>query len=539
MPDATTPVPATSSAPSAPVESIIRRLEYSEESANERLLKKHLPAWVISGALNLGIVTTALIIDRMSTRTVVKASDAVIETAIEEKLDEEKAKDLTNTDAGLDSEIPLTTNSDIKADVTIEAPDAPSEPVGTLMAKDPSPKDFTAPPGIAAPDLTAPGFQGDTGVQMMGMGGMNGSVVNGGMLGRSGATKEKLIREGGGNAESERAVALGLAWLAKQQRQNGSWVFDGTNSADVAASTGLALLPFFAAGQTHKPSKSRVDYHLFVERGLNFLMSNQDPATGKFRGISNMYGQGIATVALCEAYGMTGDKSKLLAAAQKAVNYIQRQQGSDGSWNYNSGNGDTSIVGWQIQALKSAQMCKDIVVDKGVMDRAKGFLIKIAGNSKQNTFGYSLANPGRPSPGTSLTAIGLLCRYYTDWGKGDIAQNAEYAEGADALFERNPPRKSNLNMYYYYYATQVIHFLGGDTWHKKWNPAMRDMLIELQGKQGVNTGSWDPGNDPWMGSHTGRLGMTCMSLLTLEVYYRHLPLNKRDAGGARDIDRVR
>jgi hypothetical protein len=535
MPDTTSPEPAAS----APVESIIRRLEYAEETSNERLLKKHLPAWVISGALNLSVVTTALIIDKMTVKTVVQASDAVIETALEEKADDTKPEDLTNTDKGLDSDIPLATNSDIKADVTIEAPDAPSEPVGTPAAKDATPMDFTAPPGVG-PDLANAGFAGDTGMQMMGAGGANGNVVNAGMLGRSGATKDKLIREGGGNAESERAVALGLAWLAKQQRQNGSWVFDGSNAGDVAASTGLALLPFFAAGQTHKPPQNaRIDYHLFVERGLNFLLSNQDPATGKFRGISNMYGQGIATVALCEAYGMTGDKSKLLAAAQKAVNYIQRVQGSDGSWNYSSGNGDTSIVGWQIQALKSAQLCKDIVVDKQCLDRARGFLVKIAGNSKQETYGYSLANPGRPTPGTALTAIGLLCRYYTDWGAGDVSQNESFVNGSQGLFDRSPPRKANMNMYYYYYATQVVHFLGGELWHKKWNPAMRDMLIELQSKQGVNLGSWDPGNDRWMGSHTGRLGMTCMSLLTLEVYYRHLPLNKRDAGGARDVDRLR
>jgi hypothetical protein len=530
-----TTAPPTPAQPA--VTNIIRRLEFTGESANERLMKKHLPAWVISGALNLGLVTVALIIDRTTVTTIVQASDAVIETSLEDKADDANIKDLTNPDIGLDSELPNAIASANDSIVTVEAPDVVKEPVGTPSAKDTPPTDYTTPPGIGPSDLTNLGHIGNDGKLMQGVGGLSGNVVNAGMLGRSGATKDKLIREGGGNAESERAVALGLAWLAKQQKQNGSWVYDGSNAADVAASTGMALLPFLAAGQTHRPSGSRTDYHLFVERGLNYLLSNQDPVTGRFRAVSNSYGHAIATVALCEAYGMTGDKSKLLAATQKAVNYIQRQQGSDGSWGYNGGTGDTSIVGWQIQALKSAQMCRDIVVDKTVLERARMFLKKIAGGSRQDTYGYSLADPGRPAAGTALTAIGLLCRYYLDgWG----SDNEFMANGVNGLIERNPPNRERMNMYYYYYATQVVHFHGGKEWSEKWNPKMRDMLIGMQTKAGVQLGSWDPGPDRlWMGPHTGRMGVTCMSLLTLEVYYRHLPLYKRDTAGLKELERVK
>ena len=37
----------------------------------------------------------------------------------------------------------------------------------------------------------------------------------------------------------------------------------------------------------------------------------------------------------------------------------------------------------------------------------------------------------------------------------------------------------------------------------------------------------------------GRLGTTCMTLLTLEVYYRHLPLYKRDTGGLKELERIK
>jgi hypothetical protein len=103
-------------------------------------------------------------------------------------------------------------------------------------------------------------------------------------------------------------------------------------------------------------------------------------------------------------------------------------------------------------------------------------------------------------------------------------------------------------MYYFYYATQVVHFFEGEEW-KTWNEGplvngkrnggMRDWLVNLQvAKAGPNDGSWDP-DGGFMGRHTGRLGTTCMCLLTLEVYYRHLPLYKRDNGGLKALDGVK
>ena len=89
------------------------------------------------------------------------------------------------------------------------------------------------------------------------------------------------------------------------------------------------------------------------------------------------------------------------------------------------------------------------------------------------------------------------------------------------------------SMYYYYYATQVMHHMGGEVW-EAWNPKMRDLLIAQQdkgttpGKQ-HQMGSWSPKDDAH-GAVGGRLMQTALSTLTLEVYYRHLPLYRRDMG---------
>ena len=63
----------------------------------------------------------------------------------------------------------------------------------------------------------------DSGDAVLGHLGMSGQMLAT-FPGRSGATKSRLIKEGGGNKESERAVALALAWIAKQQKQEGKKV---------------------------------------------------------------------------------------------------------------------------------------------------------------------------------------------------------------------------------------------------------------------------------------------------------------------------
>jgi len=76
-------------------------------------------------------------------------------------------------------------------------------------------------------------------------------------------------------------------------------------------------------------------------------------------------------------------------------------------------------------------------------------------------------------------------------------------------------------MYYWYYATQVMHHFGGEPWDK-WNNVMREVLIEMQHTQGHEAGSWSKG-----GGHDnsgGRVYMTALALCTLEVYYRHTAL---------------
>jgi hypothetical protein len=80
------------------------------------------------------------------------------------------------------------------------------------------------------------------------------------------------------------------------------------------------------------------------------------------------------------------------------------------------------------------------------------------------------------------------------------------------------------DLYYDYYATQVLHHMEGDMW-VAWNTKMRDTLVKTQAKNGHEAGSWYDSVDGGYGPQVvGRLYCTSLATMILEVYYRHLPL---------------
>lgn len=513
---------------------VIRIVHGSEETSQERLLKKQIPAWVVSGAFHVVILVALIVIGKMQP-TATQASESIAEALVDKSEEEDKKLDLTNTDKGLDSELANALPVDRVEDVTVDAKVVDDQPVGNDVP-DAAPTDAQALLGAGAG--TELGVAGTDG-QVMGGDKGAGGIGNSGFNGRSGATKEKSLMAGGGNKDSELAVARGLAWLDKKQNKaQGNWTYDGTSKPDTIASTGMGLLPFLAAGQTHiksrdgKAGKESNKYQKTVEIGLKFLIANQLPS-GTFKASSGMYAHAIAAVALCEAYGMTGDKSLLLGPARRAIEYIVKAQASNGSWGYSPGTaGDTSIVGWQIQALKSAQMCKEITVPEATLKKASDFLDKVSKGSLKSQYGYQTNETTTPA----LSAVGLLCRYYTGWGPN----HPGLQDGVKKYMTSWMPMPNRYDMYYYYYATQVTHFHEGEAWHKDWNPRMRDMLVKMQVPESNKDlgGSWDA-DGGMIGSHCGRLGTTCLAILTLEVYYRHLPLYKRDTGGLKELERAK
>jgi hypothetical protein len=508
---------------------------------------KLIPAGIISGVMHIVLVAFFVLFSWTSTWTIFaeetgEGDEQVIETRFE---DQPEDLNLENDELGIDPSVP--TNYDVARieEVSVPGPVDPTQDVGIANAPEGPPQTIAPPPGFnSGAGGGVDGLEGSA--SMFGApGGYGGqSLLPGMFAGRSGATREQMVVQGGGNSKSEAAVAAGLKWIVLHQFPDGHWAMNnfhevnkcnctGFGRADPIASTGFGLLPLLGAGETHKPNGATRNhmYHKNVERGIKYLLLKQN-REGDFQGASTMYSHGIATTALCEAFALTADPA-LKGPCQRALDFTMSAQHEEGGWRYQpKQQGDTSHVGWQVQALKSG-MIGGLTVSKDTLRGANRYLDAVSQNDGA-TYGYMSRGAG---PAT--TAIGHLVRMYTaDWGPRTPA----LINGV-AFLEKHPPHPYNNNMYYYYYATQVMHHFGGEQW-KRWNegangnPGMRDTLIDRQDRgldpqHSHQKGSWSPSGDAHGGAG-GRLYVTSLSILTLEVYYRHLPLYRRELGNNKD-----
>ena len=365
-----------------------------------------------------------------------------------------------------------------------------------------------------------------------GLGTGTNSGYGGSGMGIGGIGRGHIKPGDGGTPRSQQAVNAALVWLANHQHYDGHWSLQHytdrcadkscTGTGDVladAGATALGLLPFLAAGQTHK---SKGPYQEHVRKGLVWLLRHQQPDGNLAQGATQMmYSHGLATIALSEAYGLTGDK-QIGMAAQGAVNFILNAQNTaDGGWRYNPRDpGDTSVVGWQLMALKSAHMA-GLNVGGSVFSGTSKWLDAVAVRDGAE---YAYQPGAGPSP--AMTSVGLLCRQYLG-----AKRNNPMLTGGMSYLLNHLPDEGFPNVYYWYYATQVMHNMHGSEWDT-WNHKIRELLVRTQVRNvdRCANGSWAPEKDAW-GRQGGRLMTTSLSTLTLEVYYRYLPLFKAEAGG--------
>ncbi len=418
------------------------------------------------------------------------------------------------------------------ADPTVERP-AESKPV-----QDPAPA-----PGDKTP-LAGPAASPE-GAKPAAAGSPDGTVGAGGASAKSVPTPYRqrvgdhleVAKGFGATQDSEARVKAALGWLAANQSDSGRWEAHRlSGGAGLAADrqdrqaagaqadsgiTGLALLAFLAAGHTHLQGPHQTT----VRHGLEYLLAVQD--SNGFLGATNnqyerMYCHAMATCAISEAYAMTRDE-RLGPAVRRAINYtLAAQDRVTGGWRYHPGDpGDTSQLGWQVMALKSAELA-GIDIPQATRDGIGRFLKSVAAG---RSGGLARYQPNRGLPSRSMTAEALVCREFMG-----LSTSSQAVDEAVGYLLQEPPGAGLTNVYYWYYATLGMYQLQGDGWHR-WNETLQKNLMATQRTDGELAGSWDP--DPVWGGCGGRAYSTALSTLCLEVYYRFLPLHAEANAGRR------
>ena len=331
--------------------------------------------------------------------------------------------------------------------------------------------------------------------------------------------REKVLERLGGNEDTEKAVARALDWFTSYQEKDGRWSMDrhgGQKNHDFAA-TSFAVLCYFGWGIKHnEPGK----YQKPVGKAMKWLVGkmgeNGDFTNGQGNG---MYDQGVSTMALAEAYGLTKDP-KLREPLEKAVGFIIKAQNQKhGAWDYrpNSNRIDTSVSGWQIMALRSARMAGIKIEDRPFKLAAK-WLDTVGAGKHRGIYGYD----GRSYKTEAMVAEGLFAQQLL----GTPSSHPRMQESIKHL-EQKLPGRGRPDFYYWYYGCLSLYQNQGPVWDE-WNARIKPIWLDLQVKNGGNAGSWDPKGGRHM-NDMGRVISTALATLSLEVYYRYLPLYQERA----------
>jgi len=329
---------------------------------------------------------------------------------------------------------------------------------------------------------------------------------------RSPEVRSEVLEKMGGSVETERAVGLALEWFARHQQDDGRWAgrgFDdacgkcagaGEVNAD-AAMTGMVLLCYLGAGHTHQ---AEGPYRATAERALRWLVSRQ-ASDGDLRRGETMYGQTVATVALCEALSMTSDQ-ELAGPARRAVAFVlgaSARRGATGA--------DTAVLGWLVMAVESARRA-GIDVPPDTFQSAGRWIGRVEVPGAPGRYAY---RPGGAAS-VEMTAEAMFVRQLLGHGRTEAVMDESARFVASAL----PRWTDGAPTHHWYYATLALFEHQGPSW-ESWNAALVPELIGRQRADGAAAGSWDP-SDP-----TSRLGgrvyQTAVCTLSLEAYYRYAP----------------
>jgi hypothetical protein len=305
--------------------------------------------------------------------------------------------------------------------------------------------------------------------------------------------------------QSEAVVKGALKWLASKQQPNGSWV----SGRHTTAFTSYALMAFMAAG--HLPQEG--EYSKNVQLGLKYVLDSCRP--NGFIAAPNdevkMYGHGIATIALGEAYGQTQD-AVIRPKLQRAIRLIIDSQNNEGGWRYQpvKADADISVTVLQVVALRVAKN-SGIDVPQTTIDKAVEYVRKCY-NKDQGGFAYQ-AHGGNAGFARTAAAIYSLqvCGQYDD---------PLVKAGSKFLFDKF---NSDREWYTYgaFYAAPAQYMIGGDTWKRWYTQVSAELMKTVKRERDMNY--WTPIG----GNGQNEVYATSVYTMILAMPYHYVPLYQR------------
>ncbi|MFO0809628.1 MAG: prenyltransferase/squalene oxidase repeat-containing protein [Gemmataceae bacterium] len=304
---------------------------------------------------------------------------------------------------------------------------------------------------------------------------------------------------------TKKATAKALEWIAAKQNADGSWS-EGRYPHSTAI-TALSLLAFMSQG--HLPGQGL--YGPEVAKGTRFLVSAARQSDGYLVGSrgGNMYCHGLATLALAELWGMTGD-AEVKQTLTRAVDLIVKTQNREGGWRYDPAptGADISVTIMQVMALRAAKN-SGLHVPDVTMKQAIAY-IKSCYVPSQGGFVYQ---PFSSKTGFARSAAGVcVLQLAGEYDAREIPKAVAYL-------------KENFNAreyfwYGHYYAAHAMHQIGGKEW-EDWYARIRTTFLALQS----DDGSWSRAASDKEG--VGPVYTTSIAVIALSVPASYLPIFQR------------
>ena len=338
-----------------------------------------------------------------------------------------------------------------------------------------------------------------------------------------------------------RAAEKGLAWLAQEQLQNGSWPGDvgyklrngyevwNPHAAHLGV-TSLAGMAFLAGG--HVPGRG--PYGKVVEDAAHWVAQNVRADGYISANETRMYSHAFATLFLAEVYGMDR-KGEIRPVLQRAADMIVASQNSKGGWRYtpHSADADMSVSACQVMALRAARNV-GIQIPSSTIDRAVRYVRDSAVRKNQPMLrrSFNMNLPADP-PGSfryqpildtraswALTAAGVTiltnAGVYVD---EDLENGLRYLESDLKDYSAKWGIRNRGHYYFWYghyYGVQAFHMAGGLRWRNYFSH-IQETLLGMQ----INDGSWPNSTGP--GTHYS----TATACLILQIPREYLPIFER------------